>query len=485
MNNRLIYALRNRTGSRIKAIHFSLLAILFWGIAPLSFATPWVEVGDERTRHHLLFLRDSGAINMPLTSWPVNWVDISREMTQMRLDELSAAQLWSYRYLRHELSRATRGVKTTKRFHGSSNATPFIHFASDTREKASAVTETTFMYERFAVNIEAQVVHNPFDGDQYSLDGSFAAATLGNWVFGIGNIERWWGPGAHSSLILSNNARPTTSIFAKRLESLGADSQYLSIFGPWTIELFASELEEAEFGVNSNLFGGRFAINPTQFLELGVNTTAIESDQERQDLNAEAQDKERMELIGYDARLGFNIQHYTFAIYGQLLEQKGSNSDVDPALVFGSEVTFLLQDIHSRLTFETSNTEASEATNSSLLVSQYDHSHVENGYRYKGRNLAESAGGNATKNTLSGEHFFTNGHQLSWRYSDIRINESGGALNMHGSSAIKQQLGELKYAFPFNEMTKIEIGTFQLSETLELQDRTIDSGSNLSITIRF
>ncbi|HBC34390.1 MAG TPA: capsule assembly Wzi family protein, partial [Marinobacter adhaerens] len=38
-------------------------------------------------------------------------------------------------------------------------------------------------------------VADPLDGEEFRLDGSYVAATAGNWVLGVGAIDRWWGPG--------------------------------------------------------------------------------------------------------------------------------------------------------------------------------------------------------------------------------------------------------------------------------------------------
>ena len=54
-------------------------------------------------------------------------------------------------------------------------------------------------------------------------DGTYVAASLGNWMLSAGYLDRWWGPGWQGSLILSSNARPMLSIAADRNESTPFD----------------------------------------------------------------------------------------------------------------------------------------------------------------------------------------------------------------------------------------------------------------------
>ena len=97
---------------------------------------------------------------------------------------------------------------------------------------------------------------------------------LGNWVLGVGAIERWWGPGWNSSLILSNNARPTTSLFFQRSYADPFSLPILKYLGPWSASGFISELDDERHISNAKLLGLTVGFKPTQNVEINLRHTA-------------------------------------------------------------------------------------------------------------------------------------------------------------------------------------------------------------------
>ena len=73
---------------------------------------------------------------IPLSTWPLPWADIAREVRNIEFNELTQAQLWSLRYLKHALRQAERGRSSRKRLYGGNSAVPFTNFGSDAREDA-------------------------------------------------------------------------------------------------------------------------------------------------------------------------------------------------------------------------------------------------------------------------------------------------------------------------------------------------------------
>lgn len=477
-----------------RAARLTFAAMLF--IAPtFAFASPWIDVGDERSRHHLNYLKDTGAINLPLSSWPVNWSDVSRELSDIDLDGLSTKQLWSYRYLRHAKKRASRTLKTTKRFYGSNSLIPFTHFASESRDQAYAASETTYINDSFALNIAAQAVRNPTDEDKYRYDGSYIATKLGNWILGAGSIERWWGPGWQSSLILSNNARPAPGYFIRRNESLGSHMPLLSLLGPWTFEAFVNTLEEERAISKAKLIGARFTFMPLSFLEVGYSRMTLSggkssnlttSDDDPSFTNASASREERNQNISYDVRISVPVNWASLAIYGQTMSNETANDvESESATMAGIEAGFSWGAIHNRIALEYSDTENASGDNTISTNAVYDHPYYLSGYRYYGRTVGESAGTNALKLSLLGDHYFENGHQFSWRLSTAELNKSSASNNLYTDSALEQDLVELSYKLPLNTITRVNAGVFYLNEDMAFAGKKINSGAYLMLELRF
>ena len=82
-------------------------------------------------------------------------------------------------------------------------------FENTPRAEGEASAKLAWVGERFAFNLSATYVSNPFDGDEFRPDGTYVGVALGNWMLTAGWQERWYGPGNDGSLILSSNARPT------------------------------------------------------------------------------------------------------------------------------------------------------------------------------------------------------------------------------------------------------------------------------------
>ncbi len=471
-----------RAGSICKRI-CAIAAVIC--LPSISTADPWVKVGDERTRHHLSYLNDSGAISLPLTTWPLNWANVSMALGNIQFDRLSDAQLWSYRYVKHALKRANRTLKTKKSLYASNSPQPFTHFSEAPREEVLAQSDNTLLKGWAAVNLSASAVRNASDGDKYRFDGTYIAATTGNWVIGIGAIDRWWGPGWQSSIILSNNARPAPGIFIKRKTSAPAQLPLLHWAGPWQLELFANQLEDEREIDNTALIGARLSIHPLSFIALSQSYLNLRGG-EHTDPAFET-NKASQQHISYDARLHGNAGHLTWALYGQLLHNTPRASErAQNASLLGIESSFVLNDVHNRVVLEVSDTShdltSQDEANTTAI---YEHPYYREGYRHYGRSLGEAADTNATKTSLAGTHYFANGQQLAWRASEIKINEAAPSGNAFSDAPLSRKFYEVSYTVPLNDVTQISGGVFYLNEKLHFGTQEINTGGFATLELRF
>ena len=108
-------------------------------------ASPWIDPSNTRTRHHLQYLIDSGAIQLPVTTWPLPWASISQALDETDTNQLSTPQAWSVNYLRHELSKAMNEAYTQAHSHLSAEIPMLEGFernSRETKELSSSITYT-------------------------------------------------------------------------------------------------------------------------------------------------------------------------------------------------------------------------------------------------------------------------------------------------------------------------------------------------------
>jgi len=472
-------------------------------IPDIATAAPWINAGDERARHHLEYLRDRGKIKLPLTTWPLPWTNVKRELDKISVEDLDGGELWSYRYLKHSLGHAKKSRQMSKQISAGGTIRPFTDFSSDSRESLEARTANTLMFSQFALNLEAQAAYNAIDDDKYRLDGTYAALALGNWIVGVGAFDRWWGPGWHSSLILSNNARPAPGLFVQRKEASAISWPILSYLGEWNSSFFINQLEKERQISQAKMVGGRISVNPLSFLELAYGRTAFwggedqletfqgllrlatqrdpitrEANQQF-DTNVKTQSNQHSSL---DARLSYSFGKFNGAIYGQISTNESMrDKNVEAAKIIGVETALQIGQTHNRLTLEVSDTRHSRA----IVTPLYEHKRYTTGYRFKKRNIGESAGTNALKYSLSGIHYFSNGHRASWRVNIVKINPQLASINFYDSDPLDQTYGEASYSFPISNTTLLSLGAYHIEEDMILVEEEISSSGYVQLNFNF
>lgn len=116
---------------------------------------------------------------------------------------------------------------------------------------------------------------------RYSSEGADLVLKRGYIVLGfwglelqIGKDSQWWGPGYHGSLLLSNNPEPLTvfRLTNPRPFILPWMFKYLGHIG---VTFFVSRLEEQRAVPEPYLWGLRVVFKPVQYVEIGLERTAI------------------------------------------------------------------------------------------------------------------------------------------------------------------------------------------------------------------
>ena len=121
-------------------------------------------------------------------------------------------------------------------------------------------------------NLTSQLSLNYNQNNTYTLDGSYLQYTSGIITFGVGSIGRNWSFSDNTSLILTQNARPTQSIYLKLENKFNYD--WLPSEANWSFESFNGINEGALNNTNSVLTGFRATLTPVKNLQFELVQTS-------------------------------------------------------------------------------------------------------------------------------------------------------------------------------------------------------------------
>ena len=138
----------------------------------------------------------------------------------------------------------------------------FLGVKNGLRYSNNGITKVDLRYG--LTNLSSQLSVNYSGDKQYILDGSYLQYTSGLITFGVGSVDRNWSFSDNTSLILSQNARPTKSIYLK----LGNNFKYdwLPPEANWTFEAFNGFTEGALNNTRSMISGIRTVFTPFERL---------------------------------------------------------------------------------------------------------------------------------------------------------------------------------------------------------------------------
>lgn len=255
----------------------SKVAILvsFFFITNLA-AEPWVDTRNALLRSDIERLSNAGIIKTPIKTWPLMWASILDDIDNANILDQPQSIVNSFVRVKKagEHSAQVGRVRQTVELSLANDSQVIRHFGKSARDQGQLTIRQQGLRQHIAYNFEVTQVQDPWDNDKSHYDNSYLAMVLGNWVLGLGAIERWWGPGWKSSLILSNNARPTTSLFIQRNYSDAFALPILRHLGPWTASGFISKLDDDRHINNAKLLGLTVGFKPTQDFEINLRRTA-------------------------------------------------------------------------------------------------------------------------------------------------------------------------------------------------------------------
>lgn len=367
-----------------KIIHMTLKhwTLVSGAVACLSITTvsaaPWTDVGDAYERHQLQKRADSGSLNHTVTTWPV----MKDSVGLVRSDGL------------------TVGLAVS----GSTENEFVTGYVSEASQEGMLEAGVEYDASWWVAGINTQLVANPSDDEEVRLDGSYLAVFAGNWVLGAGSVDRWWGPGWQSSLILSSNARPAPGLWFSRHRETPFETPWLSWLGPWQIIATVSQLESEREVSDPLLVGFRGTFRPIEGLDIGFTRTFIFGGDGRSssfstfwdaftgnDNPRDASEDPSNQLGAVDVRYGFEVADQTASVYGQMMgEDEAGGFPSRKSWLFGVDATTAMWGREQRWYLEGADTLADNLFGAPMEDITYEHRVYRTGYRYKGRNLAAS-----------------------------------------------------------------------------------------------
>jgi hypothetical protein len=407
----------------------------------VAHADPWAPPGDLALRSDLQLLADEGIVRAPLTSWPLSWADLARDLDAISTTELRTPSLSdALARLRAEQRRQTRvGIVTpTARVAGAEHPTIVRGFQDTPREQAEVGGGVEWIGDRLALRLQGSWIAGPSDGKEVRFDGSYLGMSLGNLMLSVGYMEKWWGPGWAGSLILSNNARPIPSITIERNYSDPFETKWLRWLGPWRASFQAGRLEGSRNDYRrAHFMALRLSARPARGLEIGVSRAAQLCGDGRtctlgtywdmiigNDNDQALADQPGNQLAGYDFRWAPS-RLVPIAVYGQMIGEDEAGSLPAKFLGLGGAETWGRAGRWSwRAYGEYAHTACAFSATSPIYGCAYESSVYTDGYRYRGRAIGHAydrdgegwtAGAVATRDAWS----------ITARAYDVKLNEYG------------------------------------------------------------
>ena len=320
-------------------------------------------------------------------------------------------------------------------FSSNSEFNPFRFIDSKFKDKNSLFFSTSYLGERFASKISITTFENPYEEKKYDFSDSYLALVSGNFILGLGNYDRWWGPSHHASLILSNYSKSSPGVFIRSLEGFTSPLPLIRSFEKLNFFFFANQLKSNRAIKNPFLISGRFSFNPVNGLTIGLTRSIMFGgdgkdnsfkalwDSIRGDASTMQGKSDRNidnELAGFDLKYSFSVRETVWSIYGQYIGEDGT--DYWPWRTFyslGSEWVFQKKGLFRSVSLEYYDTfYYGEDIGDNVI---YEHSSYLTGYRFKGSPIGAFIDGDSEYINLSvqSEMNEKNSFKLSFVYGDF------------------------------------------------------------------
>lgn len=483
-------------------------------------ASPWAEPGDSTLRTDIHILENFGLVDGVLSAWPLPWAQITYRLAEADRDALPLYAQAAFDRVRARAAAETRQNTMRTTLSASLTNQPALvrGFDYSPRQRSEATVSFEYMGDSTAIRLSLGAYSRIFKSDspwfyagqdtfQASLDGSYLAQRVDNWILYAGWVDQWWGPGETTSLILSTNARPFPKVGFMRSNPHAFETPWLSWIGPWQFQGFLGVLPDSRQVSNPLMFGLRASISPIGGLEFGASRIMMFCGSGRPcgldtffdgffgdtnvDPTLQALDPAN-QIAGFDARFSSQIFGQPFEIYGELTGEDAAESGIGiplpsrNAAVLGGSLWNGWGDEGAmwKLNVEYSNSTA-DFLNDAIFGFFYESAAYPDGYRFYGRSLGGSLDGDAELFGVTGTFVDTDNWTYKVAYHHAILNPEDNSLNEVTQTAETINMVDVGVSIPMRRNT--------VGINLRLQDDSPNSPGEkkpmaaigLSTTIRF
>ncbi|MDG2296947.1 MAG: capsule assembly Wzi family protein [Gammaproteobacteria bacterium] len=441
-------------------------------------ASPWASPDDLLFRHDLQILVDSGALNIPISTWPLAWGDIAYNLTKNE-SEMSLIEITSFQRIKEALIEAEMGglggqteIKVAK------NPNQMTWFDDSVTNTKSVGAQSSYLSKNLALNIKVDKIPG-----KTLMDESYLAIARGNYSLTLGSKKNWWGPGWDSSLVLSSNARPIRGLSIERNFSDPFESAFLKWIGPWDLSVIIGELDSNRSISDPKFFGMRFGFRPTSSLELGLSRTSLFCGENLScgfstftDMLIDKND-DGYNAVGIDFRSSHKMKNIPFAVYGQLMGEPFNNT----MGLFGMETWGLIdsnQQLESyRFFVEASSTSCQFYKNDSEKYGcAYRNDLYTDGYRYAGSSIGHTSDGDSMVLSLGGILVGENSQLFKSKLSLGQLNR--GSINSYQLREHQTNFFNIDLGYEFDlYWFDIPLGSFDLGVGYDMYKDKVDNTS--------
>ncbi|MEX1221891.1 MAG: capsule assembly Wzi family protein [Idiomarina sp.] len=380
-------------------------------------ASPWLEAHDPYLRQSLLTLANAGLVSVPVNTYPLPWKTIMADLAEINANNLPESLQFALSHVRHSLHQARHGAQTSIMVQGHSEELTLAGFGEQHHERAKVSLKRQFIGRNWAARLQVNHRNRPVDNSNpTSLDGSYAALLLGDWIVSIDALPLWWGPGQDSTLVMSTHARPIEKLQLSRYQSEPAASPVLSWLGPVSFTTFIGQLDPGRGDAdNSLLWGTRITSRPLPALELGLSHSSQMNGSRVDRTDGDLVSIDDNHLLGFDFRYSLMNDYGNGAIYAEVANDTASNWLSDSAWLAGMEWHQGSADSMSTWYVEAADTEAKCSDSASRSGNCfYEHQDFFNGYRHHGQAIGSMFDTDTRAVTLGYRWFDNTG--LGWHF---------------------------------------------------------------------
>lgn len=426
----------------------ALFLLCAWLVASPASAMTLAMPGDSGLRHDIQLLADAGILRGPVMTWPLPWPQIAADLARLDQDAAHAppvAAALSRVQWRLRMNRHTTAGRSGLFARGGTEPQFLRGFEATPRARIEAGGYTEFIGHGVAGRVQVTYADDPADGKEARPDGTWLGGVMGNWMLAGGWLDRYWGPGWQSGLIMSNNARPRPGLTFRRVRAAPFETAWLSWLGPWSMTTFVELLEGDRFVPDPLLWGFRFSFKPVPSLEVGLSRSAMFGGEGNDvDLGTIADvitgqsnptnpalggGEDINQLGGLDMR--WKLPWWNAALYGELIgeDEKGGR----PFKLMGQAGLELWGALGEsgmgwRLVYERIDTKADVLGEGEFGIS-YFNTTFRTGYRYRGRTIGHSADGDALLDSITAILRLPGQQYLRASLNDGRLNRGNAGSN--------------------------------------------------------